>query len=70
MSGDWLMFGAIFAFLALVGVCVALMGFPVYFLAKEKQRSGEKTRVVAVVGALVIGLMGAVAIWLFLFAKG
>jgi len=66
---QYLMFGSPLALLGMLAACCALLGFPIYFFVKDKQRRGEEISFPGLVGAVVVGVVGIVAVWLFLLTK-
>ena len=63
------LFGMGPAFLAIVVACCALLSLPVYFWVTDKRRRGEPVRVLGLVGPVLIGILGVLAVWLFLLAR-
>lgn len=53
-----------FMLLAMLVACGALLGFPIYFFVKDKQRRGDKISVPGLIGAALVGVLGVVAVWL------
>jgi hypothetical protein len=56
-------------FLAVLVAAAALIGFPIYYWIQDRRRRGQPLAISGIAGALLLGLLGVVAVWLFILAR-
>jgi hypothetical protein len=47
----------------------ALIGFPLYYWVQDRRRRGQPVAVSGIAGVLIVGLLGVVAVWLFVLMR-
>ncbi len=62
--------GSIFAYLALLAAFVAMLSFPVYYWIRGRRQKGRPVWGAGLLGAVIVGILGAAAILAFMLAKG
>jgi hypothetical protein len=65
---QWLFAGLGPAVVAIIAACSALLGAPIYFWNADRRRRGEPVRLLGLLGPIFIGVVGVVAVLLFLLA--
>ena len=64
-----MLFVLVLMVLAAVAAGAALLGFPIYYWVQDRRRRGMPVAASGLLGAAIIGLLGVVAIWVFLTAR-